>query len=186
MLGQHGLLDQLLAIILLNVAQLGLIRYLRVVYDWLHIVFQLFHNILVLERCNIHVFALDVGVEEGALLRRVAVFEALVPAQALELQVEVEDEKWVGEVDVRVAAIVACFEIHWEVEVVKSIRVSLLDHMKQVLLTESHWNILNHHSCQSLNAIQNAMKVDSIVRYLILSRVLSRHLVALMLERHVI
>lgn len=171
---------------MLNVAQLGIIGYLRVVDDRLHVIFQLLHNILVLERCNIHVFTLDVGVEERALLRRVAVFEAFVPAQALELKIEVKDEKWVSEVDVSVAAIVACFEIHWKVKVVKSIRVSLLYHMKQVLLAESHRNILYHHSCQSLNTIQNPMKIDRIVGYLILSLVLSRHMEALMLKRRVV
>lgn len=91
-LREHGLLDELLAVVLLDVAELFLIRHLRVVDDRFHVVFQLLHDVLVLQRRNVHVFALDVGVEQGALLRRVAVFEAFVPPQALELQVEVQNE----------------------------------------------------------------------------------------------
>ena len=138
---------------MLDVAQLGLVWYLSVVDHRLHIVLQLLHNILILQGGNIHIFALNVGIKERALLRRVAVFESLVPAETLELEVEVEDEERVREVNVGVAPIVARLKVHRQIKVVKSIRVPLLDHMKQVLLAEAHRDVLNHHCCQRLNSI---------------------------------
>ena len=42
----------------------------------------------------------------------------------------------------------------------------LLDHVKQVLLGEAHWNVLDHDSCQHLNAIQDAVEVYRVVRQL--------------------
>ena len=41
-----------------------------------------------------------------AYLRRVAVSESLVPAEPLELQIEVQDEEWVSKIDVGVSSIV--------------------------------------------------------------------------------
>ena len=95
-----------------------------------------------------------------------AVLEALVPPKALELKIEVQDKEWVGKVDVGVATVVTRLQVHGQVEVVKRIRVPLLYHVKQVLLREPHWNVLDHHSSQHLYPIKNSMKVDRIVRKL--------------------
>ena len=91
------------------------------------------------------------------------VFESLIPAKSLEFEIEVENEERVRKVDVGVAPIISRLKIHRKVKVVKSFRMSLLDHMEQVLLAETHRNILDHHSCQSLNAIQDGMEINSII-----------------------
>ena len=39
----------------------------------------------------------------------------------------------------------------------------LLDHVEQVLLGKSHWNVFNHDGSQCLNTVQNGMEVDRIV-----------------------
>ena len=70
---------------------------------------------------DIHILALDVGVEEGALFGRVALCEALFPAQPLKLQVEVKDEERVSEVDVCIASVIPSFQVHRQVKVVKGI-----------------------------------------------------------------
>ena len=152
-LWEHRLLHQLLAVILLDVAQLLLIWHLSVVDHRLHIVLQLLHNILILQGSNIHIFALNVSIKERALLRWVAVFESLVPAETLELEVEVEDEERVCKVDVGVAPIVSSLEVHRQIKVVESVRMPLLNHMEQILLAEAHRYVLYHHCCQRLNAI---------------------------------
>ena len=92
-----------------------------------------------------------------------AVLEALVPSQALKLEVEVEDEEGVSEVDIGVPSIVTRLQIHWQIEIIKRVRMPLLDHMEQVLLTESHWNILDHYRGQGLDSVQDAMEVDCVI-----------------------
>ena len=69
-LGEHRILGQLLAIVLFDVSQLFSIWHLRVVYDWLHIILQLLHDVLVLQLLNIVVFPLHVCVEKAASLRK--------------------------------------------------------------------------------------------------------------------
>ena len=78
---------------------------------------------------DIHIFSLDVGIEKGALLGRVALCEAFLPSQPLKLQVEVKNEKGVCEVDVCIAPVVSGFQVHWQVKVIEGIRVALLDHI---------------------------------------------------------
>ena len=52
----------------------------------------------------------------------------------------------------------------------------MLDHMKQVLLTEAHRDVLDHDSCKRLNAIQDSVEVYHIVRQLCNALVLRRWL----------
>ena len=92
-----------------------------------------------------------------------AVLEALVPPQALKLEVEVEDEERVSEVNIGVSSIVTRLQVHRQIEIIKRVRMPLLNHMEQVLLTESHWNILNHHRGQLLDSVQDAMEVDRVI-----------------------
>ena len=58
-----------------------------------------------------------------------AVFEALIPSESLELEIKVEDEERLSEVDVCIASIVAGLEVHGQVEVVKSVGLPLLNHV---------------------------------------------------------
>ena len=67
-LRKHRLLCQLLAVVLLHVPELGLIRHFCVVNYRFDIVFQLFHDVLILQLCDIHVFSLYICIEQGALL----------------------------------------------------------------------------------------------------------------------
>lgn len=63
MLRKHRLLSQLLRVVELNILQLCGIRHLGLVYDRLHIVLQLLHDILVLQLRYVLLFALYVGIE---------------------------------------------------------------------------------------------------------------------------
>lgn len=67
-LRKHGLLCQLLTVVLLHVSELGLIRHLCVINYRFDIVFQLLHDVLILQLCDIHVFSLYIRIEQGALL----------------------------------------------------------------------------------------------------------------------
>ena len=120
MLGEHRLLHELLAVVLLNVAEFGLVGKFSVVDDRLDIVLEFLHYIFVLQGSNIHIFSLNVGIKEGALLRRVAVLESFIPTKTLEFQIEVKYEKRVCEVDISIAPIVSSLKVHREVKVVKS------------------------------------------------------------------
>ena len=80
MLGEHRLLHQLSAVELLHVADLNFVWLLCLINHWLDIVFQLLHDILILQLSDIHILTLDVGIEEGALFGRVAFSEALFPS----------------------------------------------------------------------------------------------------------
>ena len=93
-----------------------------------------------------------------------AVFESLVPAKTLKFEIEVEYEERVRKVYVGVAPIVTRLEVHRKVKVIKSVRVSLLNHVEQVLLAKAHRDILYHHGRQSLNTIQDGMEINSIIR----------------------
>ena len=119
-LGEHRLLHELLAVVLFNVAEFSLVGNFSVVDDRLDIVLEFLHYIFVLQGSNIHIFSLNVGIKEGALLRRVAVLESFIPTKTLEFQIEVKYEKRVCEVDISIAPIVSSLKIHREVKVVKS------------------------------------------------------------------
>ena len=130
MLGEHWLLHQLLAVVLLDVAKLGLVRDLSVIDDWLHVILEFLHDVFVLQRCNIHIFPLNICIKEGALLCRMTILESFVPAKSLELKIEVKNKKRVCKIDVRIPSIISSLEVHREVKVVKSFRMPLLNHMK--------------------------------------------------------
>jgi len=79
-LTEHGLLCELLRVVLLDPLQLERVGELGLVNDRFHIFLQLLHNVFVLQLGNVAHFSLHVSVEERALFCRVAIFEALVPA----------------------------------------------------------------------------------------------------------
>lgn len=111
-LGEHRLLRQLLCVVLFYVRDLGRIWQLCVVDHRLDIVFTLLHYVLVLQLGNVAILALNVSVEERALLLGVTVLESLVPAEPLELQVEVQDEQGVRKVDVGESSVIARPQVH--------------------------------------------------------------------------
>ena len=122
----------MLSVVLLDVLDFDGVRSFGVVDDRLHVIFKLLHDVLVLELGDVAIFTLDVGVEQGTLLLRMTVLKAFIPAQTLELQIEVQNEERVSEVDVGKASIVACSQVHGQVEVVKRVEVCLLDHLQEV------------------------------------------------------
>lgn len=91
------------------------------------------------------------------------ILEPFVPSEPLKLQVEVKDEKRIREVDVGKSAVVPRSQIHRQVEVVERVEVRLLYHLEQVLLRKSHRNILDHHSGQGLDPVQNGMEIDGVI-----------------------
>ena len=68
MLAKHRLLGELAGIVLLDPLQFDGIRSHGLVDDRLHVVFELLHDVLVLKLGDIVEFALDIGIEQGALL----------------------------------------------------------------------------------------------------------------------
>lgn len=48
----------------------------------------------------------------------------------------------------------------------------LCDHLEQILLAEPHGNVLNHHSRQRFNAVEDAVEIDRVARQLLLHIVL--------------
>ena len=62
--------NQLLVVVRLYVGQLGHVRLQCLKNDWLNIVFELFHDILVLQLLNVVIFALHVCVEKAASLEK--------------------------------------------------------------------------------------------------------------------
>jgi len=59
-----------------------------------------------------------------------AVLKPLVPAQALKLQVKVQDVESISEVNVGKTTVVSSAQVHGKVEVVKGVRVPRLNHLK--------------------------------------------------------
>ena len=83
--------------------------------------------------------------------------------QSLKLKIKVEDEERLSEVYVSIASIVTGLEVHGQVEIVKSVGLPLLDHLKKVLLRKAHRDVFDHYCRQILNPIQNRMKINRIV-----------------------
>ena len=68
MLAKHRLLSELLRVVLPDAFQLIWVRHRCLVDHRLYIIFQLLHNVFVLELSDVHLFALYVCIKEGALL----------------------------------------------------------------------------------------------------------------------
>ena len=128
-LAKHGLLGKLAGVILLYPLYFNWIGSHGLVDDRFDVIFEFLHDILVLKLGDIVEFALNIGIEQGALLCWVAVFKALIPSESLELKIKVEDEERLSEVYVSIASIVTGLEVHGQVEIVKSVSLPLLDHV---------------------------------------------------------
>jgi hypothetical protein len=65
-----------------------------------------------LQLLDVVIFALHVCVEKAASLGRIARIKPFVPTQALEFKEEVQDEKRVSEIYVRVSSIAERLQVH--------------------------------------------------------------------------
>ena len=70
-LGKHRLLRQLLSVVLLDILKLSGVRHLGLIDHRLHIVFQLLHDVLVLQLSYVLLLSLNVCIEERTLLKQV-------------------------------------------------------------------------------------------------------------------
>ena len=66
---KRAVLNQLRVVVGLDVREFGLVRLLGGVDDRFDVVFQLLHDVLVLQLLNVVVFPLHVGVEKAASLK---------------------------------------------------------------------------------------------------------------------
>lgn len=78
----------------------------------------------------------------------------------MEFKKEVQDEKRVSEIYVRVSSIAERLQVHRQIEVVKSVLMPLANHIEQIFLAESHGDVANHQRRQAIFFVQNCKEID--------------------------
>lgn len=111
---------------------------------WPHISFGFLHDIFVTQ-LGLDVFdTLYIGVCYLTILVTVTFFNLFGPLDAVELQVEFENENWVNEVDEGKALTALRLEILGQVEIVVLALELLVKELHHVRLAELDWNVPDH------------------------------------------
>jgi len=122
-----------------------------------------------LKNRGLHLPSVDCGVkivDEGGLALNSAVGQLTnlfrvksLPGLAVKVVVKSHYKEWINHVDERIANVATVFEVDRQIKKVVSIRVVLVNPFKQHLLGVLVRDVLYHHGCPEILAVENGPQV---------------------------